>query len=324
MIILAAALILASLSSASAEDVKMEDIKLNLISTVKHLSQDIGQISHSDIKELSSAADFIEDKFRSYGCDVKRQAFTYNNNTYHNIIAEVNPVRKKVPSELSNGVKGTEDVEDGILVIGAHYDTVIGTPGADDNASGVAVLLELARLTALKPLKKTIRFVAFCLEEPPAFMTKHMGSYVYAESLKDEGAKVYGMISLEMLGYFCEEKGCQYYPLPFFRWFYPDKGNYISFVGNISSGEFTKKVKKFFKSSSSMPVESLNSFSFIPGVDFSDHRNFWKFGYPAFMITDTSFYRNPNYHGIGDTASTLDYDRMAEVAAGLYKTLTFL
>lgn len=309
MIILTAALILASLSSASAEDVKMEDIKLNLISTVKHLSQDIGQRSHRDIKELNSAADFIEDKFRSYNCVVKRQAFTYNNNTYHNIIAEV---------------KGTESSADEILVIGAHYDTVIGTPGADDNASGVAVLLELARLTALKPLKKTTRFVAFCLEEPPAFMTRHMGSYVYAESLKDEGVKVYGMISLEMLGYFCEEKGCQYYPLPFFRWFYPDKGNYISFVGNISSGEFTKKVKKFFKSSSSMPVESLNSFSFIPGVDFSDHRNFWKFGYPAFMITDTSFYRNPNYHGIGDTASTLDYDRMAEVTRGLYKALTFL
>jgi len=309
MIILAAALILASLSSASAEDVKMEDIKLNLISTVKHLSQDIGQRSHRDIKELNSTADFIEDKFRSYGCVVKRQAFIYNNNTYHNIIAEV---------------KGAENSADEILIIGAHYDTVIGTPGADDNASGVAVLLELARLTALKPLKKTTRFVAFCLEEPPAFMTKHMGSYVYAQSLKDEGAKVYGMISLEMLGYFCEEKGCQYYPLPFFKWFYPDKGNYISFVGNISSGEFTKKVKKFFKSSSSMPVESLNSFSFIPGVDFSDHRNFWKFGYPAFMITDTSFYRNPNYHGIGDTASTLDYDRMAEVAAGLYKALTFL
>lgn len=293
----------------SFEGVKMEDIKSNLISTVKYLSHDIGQRSYLDIKELNMTATYIEDRLRSYGCAVKRQAFTYKGKTYYNIIAEV---------------KGAQDEKEGILVIGAHYDTVIGTPGADDNASGVAGLLELARLTVLKPIKRTVHFVAFSLEEPPVFMTRHMGSYAYAKSLKDNGINVCGMISLEMLGYFCDNKGCQYYPLPMFRWFYPDRGNFISFVGNISSRAFTKKVERSFKSLSSLPLESLNTVSLVPGVNFSDHSSFWKFGYPAFMITDTAFYRNPNYHGIGDTDPTLDYERMSELVKGLYKTLSFL
>lgn len=301
-----------------------EDIESNLISTVKYLSQDIGQRSYIDIKKLNMAAKYIEDRFHSDRCDVKRQSFSYAGNTYYNIIAEVSPVRRKVPSNLSNEVKGKIDNKDGIVVIGAHYDTVIGTPGADDNASGVAVLLELARLTTLKPLKRTVRFVAFSLEEPPFFRTRHMGSYVYAKSLKDEGISVYGMISLEMLGYFCDSKGCQYYPLPIFRWFYPDRGNFIAFVGNISSKTFTKKIKNSFESVSSLPVESLNTVSLVPGVDFSDHHSFWEFGYHAFMITDTAFYRNPNYHSMGDIASTLDYERMAELVVGLYKAIDSL
>jgi Zn-dependent M28 family amino/carboxypeptidase len=258
------------------------------------------------VERLNRTADYIEDRFRSYGCNVKRQPFNYRGSTYYNIICEI---------------KGTKESKDGILVVGAHYDTVIDTPGADDNASGVAGLLELARLTVSKPLQRTVRFVAFSLEEPPPFMTKHMGSYFYAERLKKEDLKVYGMISLEMLGYYSDRKGSQYYPFPIFKWFYPDKGNFIAFVGNLSSRSFTMRVKKLFKSVSAMPVESLNAFSIIPGVNFSDHLNFWKFGYSAFMITDTAFYRNPNYHAPGDTAETLDYDRMTEFVIGLYKTL---
>lgn len=284
----------------------MEIIKSNLISTVRYLSEDIGERSYLDVKKLNTVSDFIEERFRSYGCAVKRQHLPYKGNTYYNIIAEV---------------KGLHNANDGILIIGAHYDTVIGTPGADDNSSGVAGLLELARLTALKPFQQGVRFIAFTLEEPPVFMTSRMGSYVYAKSLKEEGIKVYGMISLEMLGYYCDYKGCQYYPLSVLKWFYPDRGNFIAFVGNILSMPFTKRVKASFKTASSLPVESLNSVSIIPGVDFSDHRSFWKFGYPAFMITDTAFYRNPNYHGPGDTSSELDYDRMAELITGLYKAL---
>jgi Zn-dependent M28 family amino/carboxypeptidase len=283
----------------------MEQIEINLRSNVTFLAKNIGARSYQDIEKLNSAADYIEKTLRSYGCNVKRQSFKYENRTYYNIEAEV---------------KGTSK-DDRILVIGAHYDTVYGTPGADDNASGVAGILELARLTSENPLPLTIRFVAFTLEEPPFFRTKHMGSYIYAESLKKEGIKVMGMVSLEMIGFFCDQKGCQYYPLPFFKWFYPDRGDYLAFVGNIKSRKFTLKLKDAFKKSSALPVESLNTVSLVMGVDFSDHLSFWRFGYPAFMITDTAFYRNPHYHAYSDTADTLDYKRMAEFVRGFHKAM---
>ncbi|HET6513668.1 MAG TPA: M28 family peptidase [Thermodesulfovibrionales bacterium] len=276
---------------------------------VRYLSEEIGQRSYLDLNRLNAAADYIEDGFSSRGCPTGRQPFTYDGNAYYNITAEV-------PGERDDG--------GGILVVGAHYDTVIGTPGADDNASGVSSLLELARQIALRPLGKTVRLVAFTLEEPPFFMTSRMGSYVYAEGLRKEGVKVYGMIALEMLGYFSDDEGSQFYPASLFKWFYPDRGNFIAFVGNISSRAFTKRIRDSFRAVSSLPVESLNAVSCIPGVDFSDHRSFWKFGYPACMVTDTAFYRNPNYHGPGDTPDTLDYRRMADLVEGLYKAFSRL
>jgi Zn-dependent M28 family amino/carboxypeptidase len=291
------------------EDGELSEIGSNLRAAVKHLSVDIGPRSCTEVAKLDMAADYIEKGFRTSGCAVGRQRFVYNRNEYWNVIAEV---------------KGTEEREPGILVIGAHYDTVAGTPGADDNASGVAGLLELARLAALNPFRRTARFVAFSLEEPPVFMTSRMGSHVYAESLRDEGAEVFGMVSLEMLGYYCDRDDCQFYPASLFKWFYPRKGDFIAFVGNISSKRFTEGLKHAFMSASPLPVESLNAWSIIPGVDFSDHRSFWKFGYPACMVTDTAFYRNPNYHGPGDTAETLDYRKMAELVAGLYKAFASL
>lgn len=287
----------------------MEQIKSNLIDTVTYLSEGIGQRSYLDIERLEIAAEFIEKKLKSFGCITERQPFDYKNNVYYNLIGTV---------------EGAEKTDKGILIIGAHYDTVIGTPGADDNASGVAGMLELARLAASEPFRRTAIFAAFCLEEPPVFMTQNMGSYVYAKSLNDLKTDIYGMISLEMLGYYSDYKQSQYYPNPLFSHFYPDKGNFIAFVGNISSMRFTKKVKKNFMSACSMPVESLNAVSIIPGVDFSDHRNFWKFGYPAFMITDTGFFRNPNYHAPSDTPSTLNYELMTELIRGLYKALKIL
>lgn len=285
----------------------MVHIKSNLIGTVSALSEKIGQRSYLDIGKLDEAACFIEGKLISCGCSVIRQPFEYEENTYYNLSVEI---------------PGDGDPDDGILVVGAHYDTVADTPGADDNASGVAGLLELARLASVNPFRRSVRFVAFCLEEPPAFMTSRMGSYFYARGLFDEGKRVYGMISLEMLGYYCEEEGCQYYPSSIFRIFYPRRGDYIAFVGNMSSRRFTHAVKDSFKAASSLRVESLSGISLIPGVDFSDHRSFWKFDYPAFMVTDTAFYRNPNYHDPGDTADTLDYERMTELVAGLYKALS--
>ncbi len=284
----------------------MENIQSNLIEAVGFLSGKIGQRSYLDMDKLNTAVDYVESMFRSFGGQVKRQPFTYNGKIYCNLIVEI---------------KGTQDMKEGILVMGAHYDTAVGTPGADDNASGVAGLLELVRLSVAAPPKKTVRFVAFTLEEPPAFMTRNMGSYVYAKCLRDEGVKVFGMISLEMLGYYCDFKGSQYYPYSFFKLFYPKEGNFISFVGNLSSRSFTMKVRDAFRAVSSFPVKCLNGISLIPGVGFSDHRSFWKFGYPAFMITDTAFYRNPNYHSPRDTAETLDYKKMAELIKGLHKAL---
>jgi Zn-dependent M28 family amino/carboxypeptidase len=278
-----------------------------LASTVKYLSEEIGERNYRDIEKLNKTADYIEQTFQSYGFTVKRQAFPYEGNIYYNIIAEKN---------------GTNPAKDRMLIIGAHYDTVAGTPGADDNASGVAGLLELAWLTALKPPERTIRFVAFCLEEPPAYGTDKMGSYIYAKSVKDEGIKVLGMISLEMIGYYCHKADCQEYPLPFLGWFLPLKGNYIAFVGNLSSRALTRHLKKTFREVSSLPVESLNTFSSVTGVDFSDHRNFWEFGYKAFMVTDTSFYRYQYYHKKEDTPEKLDYKRMSELITGLHKAIS--
>lgn len=283
-------------------------IEANLKSHVVFLSETIGNRNYLDTEKLNKAADYIEEKFRSYKCNVKRQPFKAEDKTYYNIEAEV---------------KGTSD-KDKIIVIGAHYDTIAGTPGADDNASGVAGILELARLASEKPLPYTIRLVAFALEEPPFFRTRNMGSYVYAESLKKEGLEIEGMVSLEMIGYFCDKDGCQYYPLPFFRWFYPKKGNFLSFVGDIGSRKFTQKIKKAFQKSSSLPVESLNTIPLVPGVDLSDHLSFWRFGYNAFMITDTAFYRNPHYHARSDTAEKLDYKKMAEFIKGLYNALELI
>ena len=282
----------------------MERIKTNVTETVRFLAGTIGQRSWQDLDKLGASADFIEHRMRESRCTTMRQHFSFRNNTYANIITEI---------------PGTDPGCREILVVGAHYDSAVGTPGADDNASAVAALIELARLTRQRPLRRTVRYVAFCLEEPPAYATRHMGSYVHAESLHNEGARVFGMISLEMLGYYCDVKGSQYYPSSLFKLAYPDTGNFITFVGNFFSRGFSNSLKSAFTSVSSFPVESLNGFSIIPGVDFSDHRNYWKFGYPAFMITDTAFYRNPHYHEVSDLPDTLDYDRLAVLTKAVYE-----
>jgi len=285
----------------------MEKIKSNLISTVHYLSKDIGQRSYLDIASLHKTATYIETLFSSFGYEPIRQPYAYRGNTYQNIAVEA---------------KGFDSSRNDLLVIGAHYDTVIGTSGADDNASGIAGLLELARLVRGNPISRTIHFVAFTLEEPPAFFTKNMGSYIYAKSLHEKGIEVYGMMSLEMLGYYSNRKNSQFhFPFSFLKWFFPDTGNFIAFVGNLSSRQFSSTLKKSFKAVSSFPIESLNTPWFIPGVYFSDNYSFWRFGYPAIMITDTAFMRNKNYHKDTDTAETLDYDKFAELVRGLFDAL---
>lgn len=277
------------------------DIQNNLKKTIHTLSEEIGSRGYLQTDALQKSADYITSELRHYGYNVSFQSYEFQGNTHKNIYTEIRG--KKTPKK--------------ILIIGAHYDTVTGTRGADDNASGIAGLLELARLLHNQSFEKTVRFVAFALEEPPLFRSKFMGSYVYAQSLKEKGENIEGMICLEMIGYFTDKPGSQLFPLSFFRWFYPDKGNFIAFVSNFQSKSFLNVVKSGFKKGTDLPVESLSTFSIIPGIDFSDHRSFWEFGYNALMVTDTAFYRNPNYHGIGDVPETLDYERMTEVVLGL-------
>lgn len=288
----------------------MDNIKSNLIKTVKCLTENIGQRSYRDFANLRKSASFIESLFLSYGYAPIWQPCKYKGNTYHNIVIEG---------------KGHDSSKKDIIVVGAHYDTIAGTVGADDNASGIAGLLELARLLSNKPLSRTIHFVAFTLEEPPAFFKRKMGSYIYAKSLHENRTDVYGMISLEMLGYYSDDRKTQFYfPFSFLRYFYPDTGNFIAFLGNLSSRSFSSAFRLSFNKTCSFPVEYLNAPSYVPGIYFSDNLSFWRLGYPAIMITDTAFMRNKNYHKNTDIAETLNYDKFAEVVRGIFNALCIL
>ncbi len=265
------------------------------------LSGEIGVRTYRDMDRLQRTAEYISGQFKASGYEVSRQPFLFRGNTYHNVIAE-----------LTGGASPEK-----ILIVGAHYDTVRTTSGADDNASGVAGLLDLARTLRGKKLSKTVRFVAFALEESPVYRSRNMGSYHYARSLKEKKEQVLGMVCLEMIGFFCDRDGSQHYPLPFFKLRYPSQGNFISLVGNLRSRAFTKRMAAGFRKAVDLPLVTLNAPAIVVGIDFSDHWSFNKFGYDALMVTDTAFYRNPHYHAPTDLPETLDYGRMAKVVEGL-------
>lgn len=265
------------------------------------LSVEIGVRTFREPERLDRAADFISGELASFGYAVTRQPFPYKGSLYQNVIA---------------GAPGA-GADDRLLIIGSHYDTVRTTPGADDNASGVAGMLDLARTLSGTPHAAGIRFAAFSLEEPPAYRTRNMGSYWYARSLRESGARVDGMICLEMIGFFRDEPGSQHYPLPFMNLRFPRAGNYLSLVGNLRSKGFTDDVARGFRAGTDLPVITLNAPFFVVGIDFSDHWSFYQFGFPALMATDTAFYRNPHYHAPSDLPRTLDYVRMAKVVQGL-------
>jgi Zn-dependent M28 family amino/carboxypeptidase len=204
------------------------------------------------------------------------------------------------------------------IVVGAHYDTAGPLPGADDNASGVAGLIELAHLLGKQQLPMRVELVAFTLEEPPYFRTTGMGSSVHAESLRKQNIRVRAMLCLEMIGYFSDVANSQHFPAAILQALYPSKGNFISVVGRFGEGLLVRRVKSAMRKASPLPVHSINAPSFVPGVDFSDQLNYWAAGYDAVMITDTAFYRNPNYHTAYDTAEKLDYKRMGRVVEGVY------
>lgn len=258
--------------------------------------------------DLDRAAEWAKTTLMASGLPVEERAFGVGDLEFRNLIAHYGP--KAGP----------------VIVVGAHYDVCGEQPGADDNASAVAGLLELARLLDRhKPeLAHRLELALWPLEEPPNFRTPAMGSAIHANSLALTGTDVRGMISLEMIGFFSDEPGSQAFPAPGMSLLYSSRGDAIVVVGNSSSWWFTRRVKTRMAGASDLPVRSMNAPSFVPGVDFSDHLNFWHQGWNAVMVTDTAFYRNPNYHQVSDTPDTLDYERMADVVTGVYAAITTL
>ncbi len=276
----------------------------NLYDHVERLSVGIGSRSVLEYEKIEETKRYILSVLARYGYRPDIQGFPYEGRMYGNVVATIEGKGKSAET----------------VVVGAHYDTVTGTPGADDNASGVAVLLELSRLLRDSRPDRTLRLVFFCLEEPPVFRTPSMGSFVYAERAKAAGEQVSAMISLEMLGYYGTAAGGQAFPLPFMNFFFPTTPDFVAVVGNLSSRRLVRDIAASIRETG-MAVETLSTVSFVPGVDFSDHRSFWKMGYPAAMLTDTAFYRNPHYHGSSDTIDSLDFGRMALLLEGLERTI---
>jgi len=226
-----------------------------------------------------------------------------------------------IPSEnLWIQMDGT-DLPGEIVLIGTHYDSVIGSPGANDNASGVGALLEISKaFRERNPPRRSLRFVAFVNEEPPFFMTNQMGSRVYAREVAKKKEKIVAMISLETIGYYTDEPRSQKYP-PFLGWFYPHRGNFVGVVGNISSQHLVKKVVQYFKAAVDFSCECLAAPRILLGVDWSDHASFWDHGYPAVMVTDTALYRYPHYHQRTDVPDHLNYPAYAKVVYGLTQVI---
>jgi len=250
-------------------------------------------------ERLDEAAAWIAGALRAAGAPVREQVYEVEGRAYRNVLADLGP----------------ETAER--LVVGAHYDTAGDQPGADDNASGVAAILELARLLTARPPPLRVELVAWTLEEPPNFRTERMGSAVHAAGLAAAGARVRLAVSVEMIGAFSDAKDSQTYPA-FLGPFYPSTASFVAVAGRWGQGAAISKVARAMRLGSPLPVETLSAPSWVTGVDFSDHRSFWAHGFQAVMVTDTSFYRNPRYHTAADRPETLDYARMAEVVKGLH------
>lgn len=279
------------------------NLRSELQADVQKLAGEIGERNEFHYAELKAAADHIEQSFSAAGLRPCREGYEMRGRTYDNIEAEIG-------GDLPQ-----------VVLVGAHYDSVFGAPGANDNGSGVAAVLALARRFAGKRLQQTIRFVAFVNEEPPYFQTAEMGSLVYANHCQARGDEISAMISLETIGYFSDAPHSQTYPSPGLGAFYPKTGNFIGFVGNIGSRSLLRRALKSFRQAARLPSEGAAVPSVIPGVGWSDHWSFWQHGYPAIMITDTAPFRYPHYHGATDTPDKLDYDRFTLVVSGMQKVM---
>lgn len=276
-----------------------EEIELSgrLRNHVRMLSKEIGERNWRRYKALDQARAYIESEFKALNLEVRSIPYPFRGDTFYNVEA----VRKGKTASRPD------------IVVGAHYDSVEGSPGANDNATGVAALIELARLVSREEPETTIRFVAFANEEPPFFDTgEGMGSIAYVRSFKNPKAAIQCMFSLETIGYYSDRPNSQEYP-PGISRFYPDQGNFIAFVGNTASRRLLLKVITDFRLCATIPSEGAALPEFVPGIDLSDQRSFWEVGIPALMITDTAFYRDPDYHLPTDTPERLDYEKMTRV-----------
>jgi hypothetical protein len=276
----------------------------------QHISVLAGNIGERNIwkyDNLKASASYIEKAITEMGYEVKKQEYMVMGKQVENLEWELTSERH--PEE--------------IILVGAHYDSVSGSPGANDNASGVAALLEIARLLKTETLSRTIRFVTFVNEEPPFFQTGKMGSRIYASRARQNGEKIVAMFSLETIGYYSHEKGSQNYPFPL-SIFYPDAGNFIAFVGNVSSRSLVQEALEIFRSKTAFPSEGIAAPGWFPGIGWSDNWSFWKEGYPAIMITDTALFRYPYYHTQQDVPDRIHYEQMARVAVGMSETVRAL
>jgi len=281
--------------------------RANLERHVRTLAGEIGERNVFRPHALDAARDYIAERWRAQGLEPQFQRYVARGVESSNLEVVLEGAAEESPS----------------IVVGAHYDSVLGSPGADDNASAVAALLELGRVLAPAPRRCTLRLVAFVNEEPPFFYWGQMGSQMYARAARKRGEDIRVMLSLEMLGYYRDEPGTQHYP-PLMRWFYPNRGNFIGFVSNLRSRRALTRVHRAFRDHCDFPSERAAVPSWIPGVGWSDHLSFWRQGYPALMVTDTAFYRYPYYHTAEDTPDKVDYRRLTQVTTGLAGALSEL
>jgi Zn-dependent M28 family amino/carboxypeptidase len=282
-------------------------ISSNLHGHVFKLAGEIGERNIWLPQKLNAAAAYIEKVWQEQNFAVRHQEYLARDVESANLIIEIPGI--SLPQQ--------------IVIVGAHYDTVPGSPGANDNASGVASLLEISRLLAgIKPAR-TIRLVAFTNEEPPFFLRRNMGSRVYASRARSLNENIVGMVSLETMGFYSEAPNSQGYPFPF-SFFYPHTANFIGFVGNIRSSGLVRLSLAAFRRTTRFPSEGTAAPGWITGIGWSDHWSFWREGYRAIMITDTAFFRYDYYHTRQDTPEKIDYDRLARVTSGLAEVVAEL
>jgi Zn-dependent M28 family amino/carboxypeptidase len=282
-------------------------LEARLMPHVRMLGGTIGQRHLARPNELQAAAEHIRKTWTDQGFTVKTEAFQVDGRPCENLIIELRGVGR--PQE--------------IVLVGAHYDTAPGTPGANDNGSGVALLLEMSRAFRQAPLQRTLRFVAFTNEEPPHFFTEDMGSRVHARNARQRGEAIVAMVSLETIGYYSDASGGQSYPFPF-GLLYPSAGNFLAVVGNLPSRPLAIDFLRAFMAVSDFPVEGVATFEMLPGINWSDHWSFWKEGYPALMLTDTAPFRYPHYHAPEDIPDKLTPPAFARVGHGIIQAVRHL